>query len=342
MIPHNNVELFRYRRHCQFWVLNKKQWYKTTFSDFKRQSRDTQRILLAPFQPQFSYYAENASTSTQKKRGLTQREVQQFFHHVPESEPVQPTVYISYPSNGSVITFTDNKAHNAERRVAARGSVSASQWVNLTWEGPSSSDAVVDIGKRPYMHGAMSWSKEIYLSPGKYTLTAKAGQMTQVSHFEVIAENGNEKISIPIGIYADEKGVYGYLPKPGRRYSSELYDFSDIEFVQRNRKIRLDYLLGSNVLEKAISKMRNEGASSEQIASRVVWQRNSQKVEARSLMTQQEVDILESGNIKRYGDPVGPTPQQLFEKYNDWDLVIEKSMKKDPEINMLLGIQSTK
>jgi hypothetical protein len=67
-------------------------------------------------------------------------------------------------------------------------------------------------------------------------------------------------------------------------------------------------------------------------------QRNSQKIESRVLMTEHEAIILESGNLKRYGDPVGPTPIQMFEKYGDWDIVIQKSMEKDPAINTLLGI----
>ena len=41
-------------------------------------------------------------------------------------------------------------------------------------------------------------------------------------------------------------------------------------------------------------------------------------MEAKSLMTDEEVNILESGNLKRYGDPVVPTLQQMFDKYSGW------------------------
>lgn len=155
---------------------------------------------------------------------------------------------------------------------------------------------------------------------------------------ELSQAEATEGVPLPEGIYADPRGVYGYLPKPGSRYASDMYDFSDPEFVARNRQIRIDYLNGSDNLESAIATMREQGASSEEIANRVVWQRNSQKMEARSLMTDEEVNILESGNLKRYGDPVGPTPQQMFDKYGDWETVIQKSMEKDPAINTLLGI----
>jgi hypothetical protein len=128
------------------------------------------------------------------------------------------------------------------------------------------------------------------------------------------------------------------LPKQGSRYDNELYDFTDVDFVSRNREIRLDYVSGTQELESAIDLMRSQGVSSENIARRVVLQRNSQKLEARSLMSELEVKGLEAGNFKRYGDPVGPTPDDLFDQYGDWDIVIQKSMKKDPEINLLLGI----
>ena len=128
------------------------------------------------------------------------------------------------------------------------------------------------------------------------------------------------------------------MPKEGSRYDHPLYDFTDAEFVARNRQIRLDYVDGSKQLEVAIDTMRAQGKSSEDIARRVVLQRNSQKIEARALMSPAEVKVLEAGNIKRYGDPTGPTPDDLFSKVGDWDLIIKKSMKKDPEINYLLGV----
>lgn len=44
--------------------------------------------------------------------------------------------------------------------------------------------------------------------------------------------------------------------------------------------------------------------------------------------------------MKLYGSPVGPTPDQLFRRYGDWNVVIQKSMQKDPAINMLLGFSA--
>jgi hypothetical protein len=143
---------------------------------------------------------------------------------------------------------------------------------------------------------------------------------------------------IPDGIHLDPEGVYGFLPNEGSRYWGASNDFTDSVFVERNRKIRIGYLSESAALQDAIDSMRGTGYASESIATRVVLQRNSQKLEARALMTPLEVQALEAGNLKRYGDGVGPTPHQLFSKYGDWETVIKKSMEKDPAINLLLGL----
>ncbi|MCZ8384134.1 LysM peptidoglycan-binding domain-containing protein [Achromobacter xylosoxidans] len=143
---------------------------------------------------------------------------------------------------------------------------------------------------------------------------------------------------LPEGIYRDSRGVYGYMPKPGSRYDKAEFDFSNDVFVSRVRETRLGYLNETRELESVVARLRSEGASSEYIANRVVWQRNSQKLESRSTMTESEVRSLEVENMVRYHDPVGPTPQELFRKSRSWEDVISSSMRKDPALNKLLGI----
>ncbi|WP_083703023.1 hypothetical protein [Marinobacterium stanieri] len=154
-------------------------------------------------------------------------------------------------------------------------------------------------------------------------------------------------------IQPDSRGVYGYVPRPDSKYAK--LDFTDVEKVESGRVIRLDYLEGSKELDNVIQVMRAEGRSSEDIARRVVIQRNSQKMESRSLMTQDGVVELEKRNLSSwFKDPVGPSPDQAFRHYQAqqiknsnfmtddqvWELVIKKSMQKDPVMNTLLGIES--
>jgi hypothetical protein len=112
----------------------------------------------------------------------------------------------------------------------------------------------------------------------------------------------------------------------------------DAKWVERQRAIRIGYLKQSEELEFAIIKMKNENKTSEQIARFVVEKRNLQKVEARVHMLPEEVKSLEEGNIRKYGNPIGPSADELFESKGTWESVIEGSMRKDNEINTLLGL----
>jgi len=141
------------------------------------------------------------------------------------------------------------------------------------------------------------------------------------------------------GVVKDSRGIYGYLPKVGSRYYKFYDNFMDAEWVAKNRQIRIKYLEESKELKKIIATMRAQDKSAEEIARKVVAERNSQKVKARKSMPPEEVKKLEDGNIKKYGNPIGPTADDLFSKKGDWEAIIQNSMKKDPEINRLLGIE---
>lgn len=153
-------------------------------------------------------------------------------------------------------------------------------------------------------------------------------------------------------IYYNENGAYGYLPKDGAAYDSPKYDFTNVEWAKEQGLIRSEYLKASDELELVINKMTNGGKSKQEIAKYVVKVRNQQKVNFRARMKPDEVIELESRNMKKYGNPVGPDEKWLFE-YNMkktamegkvvahdviWDMVIEESIREDDVINTLLGL----
>ncbi|MFC9414716.1 hypothetical protein ACIG6B_03185 [Bacillus mobilis] len=119
------------------------------------------------------------------------------------------------------------------------------------------------------------------------------------------------------------------------------------------QNVRKDYLEASKQLESDIEKMTSEGFSKEKIAEHVVEARNQQKNAARENMTAEERAGLEERNIKKYGNPIGPTAESMFNKIKDsyidkgiyesdeqvWKIIIQKSMKKDDVINTLLGLE---
>jgi hypothetical protein len=152
-------------------------------------------------------------------------------------------------------------------------------------------------------------------------------------------------------VHPDSKAAYGYSPNKGTDY--EKIDFTDVEAAKRNRGIRTEYLDGSKRLENDIKTMRAKNSSSEEIGRHVVDERNLQKVDARKYMKPDDIKVLESRNLKKYDNPIGPTADDIFEGTKEnlidkglyqsdtqvWDHVIEKTMKKDDVINTLLGIE---
>lgn len=43
-------------------------------------------------------------------------------------------------------------------------------------------------------------------------------------------------------------------------------------------------------------------------------------------------------NLEEYGNPNGPTPNQLFEKYGSWEDVIYASTRSNPGMDVLTGL----
>lgn len=154
-------------------------------------------------------------------------------------------------------------------------------------------------------------------------------------------------------IYPNDNGAFGYLPRKGTAYDKPEYDFTNVEFAKEMQKIRKEYLEATKNLENDIEKMTAEGYSKEEIAKYVVKARNQQKMNARKNMPKELLAGLEERNKKKYNDPLGPTADVMFinlkksylkegiDKSDEqiWEIIIQKSMKKDDVINTLLGLE---
>lgn len=73
------------------------------------------------------------------------------------------------------------------------------------------------------------------------------------------------------------------MPLMDEQLSNQSHDFTGPDFMARNRQIRLEYIEGTQELERIIRQMRSQDHSSEETARRVVNERNenecSKKVE---------------------------------------------------------------
>lgn len=105
------------------------------------------------------------------------------------------------------------------------------------------------------------------------------------------------------------------------------------------RDIRMGYhglLEGMRATEAG---MRRDGASDEQIARRLVDLRNEAKRITRAGMSPEAVERLEERNRQKYGNPLGPTADQLYVKYGSWSEVIASARRTSPAVDSELGLK---
>ncbi|MQY16405.1 hypothetical protein SRB5_66040 [Streptomyces sp. RB5] len=85
--------------------------------------------------------------------------------------------------------------------------------------------------------------------------------------------------------------------------------------------------------------LRATGASEETIARELVDMRNDAKEITRAGMSPEEVALLEQRNQEKYGNPVGPTADQLYLKYGSWEQVSAASMRTSSAVDHELSLE---
>ena len=83
--------------------------------------------------------------------------------------------------------------------------------------------------------------------------------------------------------------------------------------------------------------MRDQGASTEEMARAVSAERNRLRLESYMNDPDNLAKIKES-NLATYGQEEGPTPDQLFEKYGSWALVIQKAFSPNLGMDAICGL----
>ncbi|MBQ1567256.1 MAG: hypothetical protein IIZ80_05125, partial [Erysipelotrichaceae bacterium] len=83
--------------------------------------------------------------------------------------------------------------------------------------------------------------------------------------------------------------------------------------------------------------LREEGASTEEMARAVSAERNRLRLAANSDDPQKLAKIKQS-NLETYGQEEGPTADQLFEKYGSWAIVIQKAFSPNLGMDVICGL----
>lgn len=107
--------------------------------------------------------------------------------------------------------------------------------------------------------------------------------------------------------------------------------------VARDQRTHYHRLLED--MEREECAMRAEGRSEEDIARKLVLMRNDAKDIVRAGMTPEQVAELEARNQKKYGNPLGPTADQLYLKYGSWEQVVEAATRSSAAVDHELGLE---
>jgi hypothetical protein len=93
------------------------------------------------------------------------------------------------------------------------------------------------------------------------------------------------------------------------------------------REARVDYETKVAALWSVAAQMQSEGVDWEQIARKLVEERNLLKARARALDDADDVALMERRNIALYGHVVGPSADVLFAKYGSRENVAKAACR---------------
>jgi hypothetical protein len=140
-------------------------------------------------------------------------------------------------------------------------------------------------------------------------------------------------------IIEDPDAVYGFSPDPNStRLSSFVdYDWHDPEFVAQAKKERIKYHEDMDSMTDILYKMRDDGASIEEMARAISAERNRLRL-VQYLDSPDELAKIKESNLQTYGQEDGPTPDQLYEKYGSWPIVIQKAFSPNLGMDAICGL----
>ena len=140
-------------------------------------------------------------------------------------------------------------------------------------------------------------------------------------------------------IVENADAVYGFSPDPEsqRLGSFAKYDWTDPEFVANAREERIAYHESMDSMTDILYRMREEGASIEEMARAVSKERNRLRLESYKDDPEGLAEVKES-NLKTYGHEDGPDPDELYEKYGSWTTVLQKAFSSNLGMDACCGL----
>ena len=140
-------------------------------------------------------------------------------------------------------------------------------------------------------------------------------------------------------IVEDPDAVYGFAPDPesARLGAYAEYDWTDPAFVAQAQEQRRAYHESMDSMTDILYRMRDEGASIEEMARAVSEERNRLRLASYEGDPEGLAAVRES-NLKTYGHEDGPTPDELFAKYGSWTAVLQKAFSSNMGMDACCGL----
>ncbi|MBP5242955.1 MAG: hypothetical protein J6Z36_04610 [Clostridia bacterium] len=139
-------------------------------------------------------------------------------------------------------------------------------------------------------------------------------------------------------IVVDENAVYGF--RPSEEGSLAVYasmDWSDPTIVEEGRQERIAYHESLESMYVLLDAMTAEGKDTETIARAISAKRNELRLAAYKDDAEGLAAVKER-NLAQYGHEEGPLPDELYEKYGSWEMVIAKAFSANSGMDACLGL----
>jgi hypothetical protein len=139
-------------------------------------------------------------------------------------------------------------------------------------------------------------------------------------------------------IVEDENAIYGFRPNgTGSLKAYAEYDWSDPEVVEQGRQDRIAYHESMSEMYRMLDEMTAEGRDIETIARAISAKRNELRLAAYK-DDPEGLAQVKARNLEKYGHEEGPLPDEQFEKYRSWEMVLSKAFSTNSGMDACLGL----
>ena len=168
--------------------------------------------------------------------------------------------------------------------------------------------------------------------------TEGTGSQKQDSDFAYI-HDPRENPEAMADVIENPDAVYGFSPDPEspRLGPYADYDWTDPAFVVEAQEQRRAYHESMDSMTDILYRMREEGATTEEMARAVSEERNRLRLAVYQDDPEGLATVKES-NLKTYGHEDGPTPDELYEKYGSWLTVLQKAFSSNMGMDACCGL----